>query len=212
VDLEAVGQRLEGDDAVLVGDLRRRDAGPFRVHRVDRAEIDAGKVVGERDGQERPVKLFADDGRRLLVDGADALVLDLFHAVEEAHADLQGPVLLHRSGVDLVPGLGELERLLVKHHGKLHGHAALQAYLDGDLPVVFGVAYGQREIRLRGREAEDDIVYDDKGRQADQEERDPGLSGLSFLPFYMPVLCYFKYDGFCHRSLLALEVSVTGLT
>ena len=117
--LQPIGVGLE--EGLLLGlpNLQRKYGLSFQVQGVDAAEVDAGLCVLKGDGQHGGVQLLAHDGRRLVVDGGDVLVLGLAHPVFVRDLHFQRAVPVKYGMVRVFGGL-------------LRGHVHI-VQLDGEL-------------------------------------------------------------------------------
>ena len=164
--------RVGLEEGLLLGlpHLEGKHGLSFQIQRVNAAEIDAGLGVLEGDRQHGGIQLLAHDGRGLVVDGGDILILGLGHAVFVRQLHLQGAVPakdrlvrifggLLRGHVNIVQFDGEFARLQPARG--LHGQV--------DRLEIGGVLDDQREVRPRGHVEKDRGVDEDKGDQVPED-------------------------------------------
>ena len=182
MDIQAVGKTLEARGQILRGDLNGINGRSVAVQSIDRGHVHAGLGVVEGDGQVSAVPFLADDGRRFVVDGADALILRFHHAVKVAGGDFEGSVFCHGRSV----GFGSCFR---HFHGFISqkdpefrdrqrpGHL----HLEGDGAVIHTVSDGQIEVRLCRCKPENDEVDEDERNNIEENAFRPYL-----LPLFLP--------------------------
>ena len=182
MDIQAVGKTLEARGQILRGDLNGINGRSVAVQSIDRGHVHAGLGVVESDGQVSAVPFLADDGRRFVVDGADALILRFHHAVKVAGGDFEGSVFCHGRSV----GFGSCFR---HFHGFISqkdpefrdrqrpGHL----HLEGDGAVIHTVSDGQIEVRLCRCKPENDEVDEDERNNIEENAFRPYL-----LPLFLP--------------------------
>ena len=182
MDIQTVGKTLEARGQILRGDLNGINGRSVAVQSIDRGHVHAGLGVVEGDGQVSAVPFLADDGRRFVVDGADALILRFHHAVKVAGGDFEGSVFGHGGGVGLGPGFRHFHGFISQKDPELRdrqrpGHL----HLKGDGAVIHAVSDGQLEVRLCRREPENDEVDDDERNNIEENAFRP-----LFFPFPLP--------------------------
>ena len=182
MDIQAVGKTLEARGQILRGDLNGINGRSVAVQRIDRGHVHAGLSIVEGDRQIGAVPVLAYDGRRFVVDGADALILRFHHAVKVAGGDFEGSVFCHGRSV----GFGSCFR---HFHGFISqkdpefrdrqrpGHL----HLEGDGAVIHTVSDGQIEVRLCRCKPENDEVDEDERNNIEENAFRPYL-----LPLFLP--------------------------
>ena len=182
MDIQTVGKTLEACGQILCGDLNGINGRSVAVQRIDRGHVHAGLGVVEGDGKVSAVPFLADDGRRFVVDGADALILRFHHAVKVAGGDFEGSVFCHGGSVGFGFCFRHFHRLISQKDPELRdrqrsGHL----HLEGDGAVIHAVSDGQIEVRLCRREPENDEVDDDERNNIEENAFRP-----LFFPFPLP--------------------------
>ena len=182
MDIQAVGKTLEARGQILRGDLNGINGRSVAVQSIDRGHVHAGLGVVESDGQVSAVPFLADDGRRFVVDGADALILRFHHAVKVAGGDFEGSVFCHGRGVGLGTCFRHFHRLFSQEDPELRdrqrpGHL----HLKGDGAVIHTVSDGQIEVRLCRCKPENDEVDEDERNNIEENAFRPYL-----LPLFLP--------------------------
>ena len=182
MDIQAVGKTLEARGQILRGDLNGINGRSVAVQSIDRGHVHAGLGVVESDGQVSAVPFLADDGRRFVVDGADALILRFHHAVKVAGGDFEGSVFCHGRSVGFGSCFRHFHRFISQKDPELRdrqrpGHL----HLKGDGAVIHTVSDGQIEVRLCRCKPENDEVDEDERNNIEENAFRPYL-----LPLFLP--------------------------
>ena len=182
MDIQAVGKTLEARGQILRGDLNGINGRSVAVQSIDRGHVHAGLGVVESDGQVSAVPFLADDGRRFVVDGADALILRFHHAVKVAGGDFEGSVFCHGRSVGFGSCFRHFHGFISQKDPELRdrqrpGHL----HLEGDGAVIHTVSDGQIEVRLCRCKPENDEVDEDERNNIEENAFRPYL-----LPLFLP--------------------------
>ena len=182
MDIQAVGKTLEARGQILRGDLNGINGRSVAVQSIDRGHVHAGLGVVEGDRQIGAVPVLAYDGRRFVVDGADALILRFHHAVKVAGGDFEGSVFCHGRSVGFGSCFRHFHRFISQKDPELRdrqrpGHL----HLKGDGAVIHTVSDGQIEVRLCRCKPENDEVDDDERNNIKENAFRPLL-----FPFPLP--------------------------
>ena len=182
MDIQTVGKTLEARGQILRGDLNGINGRSVAVQSIDRGHVHAGLGVVEGDRQIGAVPVLAYDGRRFVVDGADALILRFHHAVKVAGGDFEGSVFCHGRSVGFGSCFRHFHRFISQKDPELRdrqrpGHL----HLKGDGAVIHTVSDGQIEVRLCRCKPENDEVDDDERNNIKENAFRPLL-----FPFPLP--------------------------
>ena len=170
MDLQTVCLCPEHGPQFFFIDIQRRYRIAVQVQGGDCAHVHAGLGVFEGNSENGNIQLFADDRRRLIINGGDVLVLGLGHAVFVTDLHFQRPVSVQDSVVEVLSFLFCRDLHVVQLDAELAGLQA-SAGLDGKIYglIVARILDHKSEVGARGHIKEDGHIDEDKGDQIPED-------------------------------------------
>ena len=170
MDLQTVCFCPEHDSVFFFIDIQRRYRIAVQVQSGNSAHVHAGLGVFEGNGENGNIQFFADDRRRLIIDGGDVLVLGLSHAVFVTDLHLQRPVSVQDSAVEVLSFLFRRDLHIVQLDAEFAGLQA-SAGLDGKIHclIVARVLDHKSKVGTRGHIKKDGHIDENKGDQIPED-------------------------------------------